>query len=124
MLGAHVDFDELGAGKELHDHAGGDDWGDTELHECSLVGGKDNAEPVKGVSAFLTDGSVERDLTADQVHEKCKRSPEKLLSELNLLHGCFDLRQEILHWGHQVDETETVTHLIIFKLAKLQIRVF
>lgn len=36
-LRAHVDINDLGSGKELHDHGRSDNGGDTQLHECSLV---------------------------------------------------------------------------------------
>jgi hypothetical protein len=52
LLGAHLDVNDLGTRKELHDHGRGDDWGDTKLHKGSLVGGKDDSEPVKRVSAL------------------------------------------------------------------------
>ena len=53
VLRAHVNVDDLGAGEQLHDHAGGDDGRDTQLRKSALVGGKNNTEPVEWVSATL-----------------------------------------------------------------------
>jgi hypothetical protein len=33
-----VNFDDLCSCKQLHDHSGGDNWGNTQLHESSLIG--------------------------------------------------------------------------------------
>jgi hypothetical protein len=44
-----VNVDQLGPGEELHDHARGDDRGDTEFHQGTPVGGEDGSEPVERV---------------------------------------------------------------------------
>lgn len=44
-----VDLNEVGAGKELHEHARGDNGGDTQFHEGSTVGGEDSTHPVEGI---------------------------------------------------------------------------
>jgi hypothetical protein len=44
-----VNLDEFGSVEELHDHGSSNDWGDTELHEGSSVGGEDGTHPIEGV---------------------------------------------------------------------------
>ena len=65
----HIDINELGSDKKLHDHTGGDDGTHSKLHDGSFVGGKDDSEPVHGVGSFLLDDTVERNLTADKINE-------------------------------------------------------
>jgi hypothetical protein len=85
-LEVKVDVDEVGTGKELEkqplvrlshrinccgtayleDHAGGDDGGDTQLHQSSTVTGKHHTEPVQGVRGVGGDNAVKRHLTHDQ----------------------------------------------------------
>ena len=45
-LEVEVDVDHVGTGEELEDHAGGDDGGDTELHEGTSVTRHHHAQPV------------------------------------------------------------------------------
>ena len=47
-----VDVDEVGAGEELEDHAGGDDGGDAEFHEGAAVTRQHHAEPIHGVGGI------------------------------------------------------------------------
>lgn len=69
FLGLHVDIDNLGTHEELQDHAGGNDWGHTKFHDGTLVGGKDNSEPVQWVGSFFLLDTIQWDLTADQIDE-------------------------------------------------------
>ena len=62
VLEAEVDVDELGTGQKLHDHARGDNGGDTKLHEGTPVGRKNSAKPVKRVRRVGRHDTVERDL--------------------------------------------------------------
>jgi len=45
-LEVEVDVDEVGSREELENHAGGDDGGDTQFHQCSSVTRHHHAEPV------------------------------------------------------------------------------
>ena len=50
-LKVEVDIDEVGSGKELEDHAGGDNWSDTQFHESTSVGGHHHTEPVERIGS-------------------------------------------------------------------------
>lgn len=45
-LEVKVDIDHVGTSKELENHAGGDDGGDTQLHQCSTVTRDNHSQPV------------------------------------------------------------------------------
>merc|ERR1719352_1674954 len=49
VLGSVPHFDQLSAGEQLHDQAGGDDGGDAKLHQGSSVRGQNNSDPVERV---------------------------------------------------------------------------
>jgi hypothetical protein len=49
VLQAEVNLDQLSAGEELHDHARGNDRGDTELHQGTAVGRENDTHPVQRV---------------------------------------------------------------------------
>jgi len=89
----------------LHDHRRGDDGRDTQLHQGALVGGEDDAEPVKRIGAFLSVGAVEGDLAADQVDEQRDSCPEQFLFESLLLEGGLNLGQVVAHGLNQVDKS-------------------
>ena len=106
LLRAHVNVDEFGAGGQLHDHRGSDDWRDTKLHERALVGGQNDTKPVQRVSTLLTDRAVERDLTADEVEEEHDGGPKHLLPEGQVLaDGGIHVGQQVPHGGHKRDQT-------------------
>jgi hypothetical protein len=47
VLGCVSHLNELGTGQKLHDQTQGDNVGDTQLHEGSSVGGKDDMDPIE-----------------------------------------------------------------------------
>ena len=49
FLQTEIDFDEVGTGKELHDHARRNDRRDTKLHKCTTVGCENDTHPVEWV---------------------------------------------------------------------------
>ena len=49
VLGGVSHLNELGTGQQLHDQTGGDDGGDTQLHEGFPVGGEDDTDTVEGI---------------------------------------------------------------------------
>ncbi len=49
VLGSVADFNDLRSGEELHDHAGCDDGGDAELHQCASIRSKDDTDPVERI---------------------------------------------------------------------------
>lgn len=50
----------------LEDHSGGDNRGDTQLHQSTPVTGQHHTEPVQGVRSVGGDNAVKRHLTHDQ----------------------------------------------------------
>jgi hypothetical protein len=70
FLYALVDFDDLRPGQELHYHTGGDDRGDTQLHQGTTVGGKDDTHPVERVGPAPHLDAVQWNLTAHQEDEQ------------------------------------------------------
>jgi hypothetical protein len=84
LLETVVDLNEVGASKELHEHARGDNRGDTEFHEGSTVGGEDSTHPVQRIRRVGGHDSIQRDLRADQEDEEGDGSPENLLPERDL----------------------------------------
>lgn len=50
----------------LENHAGGDDRGDTQLHQSTPVAGQHHTEPVQRVRGVGRDNAVKRHLTHDQ----------------------------------------------------------
>lgn len=49
LLQGVVDLDEASTGEELNDHPGGDDGGDTQLHERPSIRRQDDSHPVQRV---------------------------------------------------------------------------
>lgn len=70
-----VDFDEVCASEELHDHARRDDRTYTQFHEGTTVGCKDDAHPIERVRRVGGHDTVEWDLRADQENEEGDRRP-------------------------------------------------
>ena len=75
FLGVLVNFDELGSGKELHDHTTGNDRGDTEFHKGTSVRGKDDTHPVERITSDSLGNTIKGHLAADQVHKEDDSSP-------------------------------------------------
>lgn len=44
-----VDLDQVGTSQQLHEHAGGNNGGNTEFHQGSTVGGENGTHPVEGI---------------------------------------------------------------------------
>jgi hypothetical protein len=84
LLDTLVNFQDSGTRQNLHDHSGGDNGGDTELHEGSPVRGEDDTEPVKRISILRRENSKERNLTEHQENKQGHSGPHDLLLELNL----------------------------------------
>lgn len=85
ILQAKVDVNKLSSSEELHDHAGSDDRGDTELHQGTSVRRQDRSEPVKWIGRVGRHDTVERDLGADEEDEKGCGRPQDLVLERNLM---------------------------------------
>ena len=75
LLERKIDVNQVGTSEKLHDHSGRDDWGDTELHECTAVGRKNDAHPVQRVGRVGGHDSVQWDLRAYQEDEERHRRP-------------------------------------------------
>ena len=84
ILEREVDVDQLSTSQKLHDHTGGDNGGDTKLHQGTTVGSHDSSEPVKRVGGVGRHDSVERNLGADKEDEQSGGSPQDLLLECDL----------------------------------------
>lgn len=50
----------------LENHAGGDNWSNSELHQCSSVTGQHHAQPVQGVRGIGRHNAIKRHLAHDQ----------------------------------------------------------
>ena len=75
FLQGEIDLDEICTGKKLHDHPAGNDWGDTEFHECSSIWSEDNTHPVERVWRVRGHDTVEGHLRANQEYEESYSSP-------------------------------------------------
>ena len=60
----------------LENHAGGDDRGDTQLHQSTTVTGQHHTKPVQGVRSVGGDDTVQRHLTHDQEDEESQLKEE------------------------------------------------
>lgn len=85
FLGTLVNFDDLGTSEELHDHTTGNNGGDTEFHESTSVGCKDNTHPVERITSNSLGNTVKGHLTADQVDKEDNSSPHSSGLERNEL---------------------------------------
>lgn len=84
LLDALVNVEKSGSGKKLHDHGGGDDGRDTQLHQRSTIGREDDSHPIERISPAGSMHTVDRDLTADKVDEQNDTSPDHLFSKKRL----------------------------------------
>ena len=75
LLQRKIDLDQVRAREELHDHAGGDNGGDAELHEGATVGGENDTHPVEGVGGVGGHDAVQGDLGADEEDEEGDGGP-------------------------------------------------
>lgn len=96
VLEAEVDVDELRAREELHDHAGSNDRGDTELHERAPVGGEDGSEPVERVGRVRRHDTVQGHLRAHQEDEQRRGRPCDLGVEGDLSQRVSAVRTSVL----------------------------
>ena len=90
LLETEIDLDEIGAGEELHDHAGSDDGGDAEFHEGSSVGGEDDPHPVQRIRGVGGHDPVQRHLGAHEEDEERDRRPCHFLVERHLRDNTLD----------------------------------
>lgn len=54
----------------LEDHAGGDDRGDTQLHQSTTVTGQHHTKPVERIGSVRGDNTIQRHLTHDKEDEQ------------------------------------------------------
>jgi hypothetical protein len=94
-----VDADDLGAREELHDHAGGDEWPNAQLHEGASVGGHDHSEPVEWVSVVGAEGTEDGYLRANDIEEDDDGSPYELIVEAYLRIDIYTSLSECLTSG-------------------------
>mmetsp|Transcript_1225 Transcript_1225/g.1865 ORF Transcript_1225/g.1865 Transcript_1225/m.1865 type:complete len:403 (+) Transcript_1225:421-1629(+) len=99
LLHIVVNLDDTRSCKELHDETGGDNGGDTEFHECSTVGGENNAHPVKGIGRLGGLDSIDWDLATNQENEEGDGGPEELLTEGDLAIRTCDLGEDAHYWA-------------------------
>ena len=65
----HINLDNFGTGKELHNHACSNEGVNSKLHQRASVGGEDVSHPVEWITARSRLNSVEWDLTTDQENQ-------------------------------------------------------
>jgi len=70
VLGRVADFDDFGAGEELHDHTGSDDRRNAQFHQSSSIRSQDDSHPIKRIRRIRRHDAEQRDLTTDQEDEK------------------------------------------------------
>lgn len=80
-LEVEVDIDHVGTSEELEDHTGGDDGGDTQLHQRTSVTRNDHSQPVEGIRVVGGNNAVERHLAHDEEDEEGQGGPHHLLLE-------------------------------------------
>lgn len=112
LFALHVDVNNLGSDEELEDHTGGNNWGHTKFHDGTLVGGKDNSEPVEWICTLLLDNTIQRDLTADQVNEEGPCGPTHFVVEGLFLLWSFNLWEVWAHWSNQVEKSHLFNLII------------
>eukprot|EP00968_Pinguiococcus_pyrenoidosus_P003040 scaffold180_cov311-Pinguiococcus_pyrenoidosus.AAC.22 len=78
-----VNFNDPGAGHELHDERRRHDRRDTELHESAAVGRQQHTHPEERVRRVGRVHAVQGDLAAHQEDEQSHHRPERLLAEWN-----------------------------------------
>ena len=93
-LEVEVDVNEVGASEELEDHAGGDDGGDTQLHQRSPVTGHHHTQPVERVRGVRGDNAVQGHLAHDQEDQQRQTGPYQAVVEGHLALGELDLGHE------------------------------
>lgn len=103
-LEVEVDVDHVGTGKELEDHAGRDNGGDTQFHQSTSVTGHDHAEPVEGIRVVGRDNTVKGHLAHDQEDEEGQCRPHHLLVKRHLRLGLLNLREERHEGLNEVEE--------------------
>lgn len=112
-LKVEVDIDEVGSSKELEDHSGGDNWGDTQLHESTSVGGHHHTEPVERIRGIRGDNAVKWHLGHDQEDHEGQAGPHELLVEWNLGLWLRDLWEERREGLDEIEEANCM-HLSVF----------
>lgn len=76
----------------MHDHGGGDEWRNTQLHEGSSVGGKNDPHPVEGIGVSALDDAVEWDLAAEKIDEYHNCGPDLFAFLSHTGRGLLDFR--------------------------------
>ena len=75
LLEREVDLNQVGAGQQLYDHAGGVDGGDAKFHESTAVRGQDDTHPVKWIGGVRRHDTVQRDLRTDKENQEGDGGP-------------------------------------------------
>ena len=47
-----IEADDAGTDEKLEYPSSGDDWRQSQFHECALIGGENDSHPVEGIAAF------------------------------------------------------------------------
>ncbi len=105
-LQVEVDVDEVGTSKELEDHAGGDNWGNTQFHESTSVGGHHHTEPVQWIRGVGRDNAVQWHLAHDQEDQESQAGPHELLVEWDLCLWLLNLWKERREWLDQIKKAD------------------
>lgn len=108
-LEVEVDVDEVGASEELEDHAGGDDGGNTQLHQRSPVTGHHHTQPVERVRGVRGDNAVQRHLAHDQEDQERQTRPYQAVVEGHLALGELDLGDERDEGFDEIEEPDCRT---------------
>ena len=112
-LEVEVDVDEVGTSKELEDHAGGDDGGNTQLHQRTSVTGHHHTQPVERVGGIRGDNAVQRHLAHDQEDEERQTSPYQAVVEGHLALGELDLGDERDEGFDEIEEPDCAVLLAV-----------
>ena len=75
LLRRVANFNQLGTSQQLHDQTGRNNWGDTQLHQGTAVGGENDTNPVERIRRFRAHNAEKRDLATDEEDEQCNRRP-------------------------------------------------
>lgn len=100
LFALHVDVNDFGTDEKLQDHTGSNNWRHTKLHDSTLVGGKDNSEPIEWIGSLLLDNTVKWDLAADQIDEQGPCGPTHLIVERLLFKWSLNFWQVVDNWSN------------------------
>lgn len=108
---ALVTVDDTKAGKKLKDHAGGNDWGDTELHKSELRGSSKKTKVVHWILMSDLLNTIKWGQSAKKIQGKSCSCVGQSFHDINFSAWLWNSWHQLQHWLKGLKQVET--HVVV-----------